>query len=298
MAQFKSTSIVGNLAVTGSIVASEIIKNDGTADQLLRADGGVQSLSDLTDAIGSNTEAIGNLKGTGAAGSTGDVSTLTVVNALSRANEAWNLANGKIGSSELNDYATKDYVDGVKEELIGDEETDETIKYAINLAGEAKTAAGNITNGATNTTLKGIEDVLANKLEGTTVENKILIGGTDTKSVASSGITIQSSGDLANSNTQMATTNVVSTAIGAVLGTNTDASSANTVHGVKNALSEHIESINNQISSAGDAEKDSIVSRAEDGQINSEKFAITNGTSVVATYQYNSSTDCIELVWA
>jgi hypothetical protein len=33
-------------------------------------------------------------------------------------------------------------------------------------------------------------------------------------------------------------------------------------------------------------------------QMNSEKFAITSGSTVKATYQYNSTDDCVELVWA
>jgi hypothetical protein len=41
MAQLKSTHILGNLAVDGNIVASNIIKNDGTNEQLLLAGGEV-----------------------------------------------------------------------------------------------------------------------------------------------------------------------------------------------------------------------------------------------------------------
>lgn len=47
MAQLKSTNITGNLAVTGNILASKIIKLGGTADQILLANGEVATLSNL-----------------------------------------------------------------------------------------------------------------------------------------------------------------------------------------------------------------------------------------------------------
>ena len=63
MAQLKSTAITGNLAVTGTVIANEIKKIDGTDAQLLRADGGVIEIdkfqpasTDLTaiSSLGSN----------------------------------------------------------------------------------------------------------------------------------------------------------------------------------------------------------------------------------------------------
>ena len=51
------------------------------------------------------------------------------------------------------------------------------------------------------------------------------------------------------------------------------------------------------VKSAGNEAENTIVSRAATGQINSEKLAITSSGTVKATWKYNSSTDCIELVW-
>jgi hypothetical protein len=57
MAQLKSTSITGNLAVTGSevvsgdITASKFIKNNGIADEILIADGTVQNLNSFAHNI-------------------------------------------------------------------------------------------------------------------------------------------------------------------------------------------------------------------------------------------------------
>ena len=47
MAQLKSTSMTGNLSVTGNVLASKIIKLGGTADQVLCADGSTTTLSNL-----------------------------------------------------------------------------------------------------------------------------------------------------------------------------------------------------------------------------------------------------------
>ena len=51
MAQLKSTSVTGNLSVTGNTIASQFIKNDGTADQWLRADGSVISKLTLNENV-------------------------------------------------------------------------------------------------------------------------------------------------------------------------------------------------------------------------------------------------------
>ena len=47
MAQLKSTNITGNLAATGSVLASQIIKLGGTADQILMANGSVIDKSSI-----------------------------------------------------------------------------------------------------------------------------------------------------------------------------------------------------------------------------------------------------------
>lgn len=51
MAQLKSTSVTGNLSVTGNVVASQIIKLDGTNKHLLAADGSVYNLDNFTSGI-------------------------------------------------------------------------------------------------------------------------------------------------------------------------------------------------------------------------------------------------------
>lgn len=89
MAQLKSTSVVGNLAVTGNVVASQIIKNNSSDDKILLGGGGEKSITDFTDAIGNaNTAA---------------------VNAQNRADAAYTLAESKttMGAVEAKNYATK-----------------------------------------------------------------------------------------------------------------------------------------------------------------------------------------------
>lgn len=51
MAQLKSTSVTGNLSVTGNAVASQFIKSNGTEHQILMANGTVQDLNNFTHNI-------------------------------------------------------------------------------------------------------------------------------------------------------------------------------------------------------------------------------------------------------
>jgi hypothetical protein len=54
MAQLKSTNITGNLAVTGNILASKIIKLGGTTHELLLADGSIASISTTAQTVAPN----------------------------------------------------------------------------------------------------------------------------------------------------------------------------------------------------------------------------------------------------
>lgn len=51
MAQLKSTSVTGNLSVTGNVVASQIIKLNGGANQILLANGETDNLTTIKDNI-------------------------------------------------------------------------------------------------------------------------------------------------------------------------------------------------------------------------------------------------------
>lgn len=52
-------------------------------------------------------------------------------------------------------------------------------------------------------------------------------------------------------------------------------------------------------SASGNRTAEKVVIAAADGQIDSMKYAITNDSGTVkASWQYNASTDCVELVWA
>lgn len=54
MAQLKSTSVTGNLSVTGNILASKIIKLDGTTHEVLLADGTVAKVSTTAQTVAPN----------------------------------------------------------------------------------------------------------------------------------------------------------------------------------------------------------------------------------------------------
>lgn len=53
-----------------------------------------------------------------------------------------------------------------------------------------------------------------------------------------------------------------------------------------------------QVSSAGNAVTNKIVSRHANGSIQTEKIAISSGTTTKATMQYNSTDDCIEFIFS
>ena len=149
MAQLKSTNVTGNLSVTGNIIASQIIKLDGTQDQLLKADGDVQSLKAITDSISNNTTAITNLKGEKSGGGlpdTSNASTITVANALKRANEAYALADTKATIDDVKDqnYATKNELASTKTAILGAENYGQTVKTAYEKAAAANTAVSNL----------------------------------------------------------------------------------------------------------------------------------------------------------
>ena len=60
MAQLKSTSVMGNLAVTGNVVASNFIKSNGLTNQFLMADGHVESAQEFKqDFILDNKDILG-----------------------------------------------------------------------------------------------------------------------------------------------------------------------------------------------------------------------------------------------
>ena len=54
----------------------------------------------------------------------------------------------------------------------------------------------------------------------------------------------------------------------------------------------------NQHSTAGNRNADTIVQAAANGQINSEKYAITSGTTVKATMQYDTTAKAVKFVFA
>ena len=51
-------------------------------------------------------------------------------------------------------------------------------------------------------------------------------------------------------------------------------------------------------SSAGNAEANKVVTRNDAGSIQTEKLAVSSGTTTKATMQYNSTEDCIEFIFA
>ena len=51
MAQLKSTSITGNLAVTNSVVATKFIKLGGTDSEFLMADGSAKTLPNASKTV-------------------------------------------------------------------------------------------------------------------------------------------------------------------------------------------------------------------------------------------------------
>ena len=172
MAQLKSTSVTGNLSATGNIIASQIIKNGGTEDQLLKANGETQSLKAITDDISDNTTAITTLKGEKSGGGlpeTSNDSTITVANALKRANDAYDLADTKTTMSavESKGYATKNEAQGYANAVLGDDKdtnADKTVYGAFAAAAAAHAAADSANTNANNRVPTSGDTTIAGKL--------------------------------------------------------------------------------------------------------------------------------------
>ena len=75
MAQLKSTNVLGNLSVTGNILASKFIKLGGTANQILMADGSTLDKSNVGSGTVTSVTVTGNngLTGTGTITSSGTI---------------------------------------------------------------------------------------------------------------------------------------------------------------------------------------------------------------------------------
>ena len=178
--------------------------------------------------------------------------------------------NKTLITKKLVDSAIKD----AKDALIGtgSSDTTDTIKKAQTTADGAVASINTITNGSTINTFGGVESALAEKISGSATDGQIVIGAGN-KSIETSGKTITTS--VTNTDDTIPTSGAVYDAI--------DAASA---------------TITGNYSTKGNANAGTVVTRSANGQINSEKFAITSGENIKATYQYNSATDCIELVWS
>ena len=94
MAQLKSTNIVGNLSVTGNILASKIIKLGGTSDDILMGDGSTTSKQGLIDSLEASME--GNSWRPIKYGSTTVSDTSTTLEFAAGSNIGLTFTNGKL----------------------------------------------------------------------------------------------------------------------------------------------------------------------------------------------------------
>lgn len=204
MAQLKSTSVTGNLSVTGNVVASQIIKNDGTNDQILLAGGNVKPISDFTTAI-SNAQTTANT-------ATSDIATMKENATLTTFKDI----EAKIASLTTTDidgidaYATDAELLQAKIDLLGAENYSGTIQGAYVAAAGAQAAAETAQTAANTAQTKADEayDLADTKTTMDAVKKENYATKTEALGYAT-----------------------------AVLGSSTDGASKNTVYGAKAAAS-------------------------------------------------------------
>ena len=209
MAQLKSTAVMGNLSVTGNMIASKIIKHGGTASQILLANGDVMSAPSA--GLGTVTSvAVSNGGGLSVSGSPITTSGTITISHADTSSAADLTANGRTNVTGLT-FDGYGHVTG----------------YTVGTESVSSAKNGKLTIAADGTGLS--------------------VGSTNT-------FTANQSGD-----------SLITITLGS--------------------------------DAAGNRAKGAVVISNEVGEINSEKYTITSGSVTKATWQYNSSTDCIELVW-
>lgn len=139
MAQLKSTSVTGNLSVTGNTIASKFIKSGGSKNELLLANGETTSLNTIN---------------------------ANILTAQSTAEEAHILASEKttMAQVEAKDYATKTQLASTKTEILGDQNYNGTVKGAYEAAESANTNANSKVPKNGDTTITG--NLTANQFIG------------------------------------------------------------------------------------------------------------------------------------
>ena len=336
MAQLKSTSVVGNLAVTGNVVASQIIKNNGTEDEFLMADGSTKTLDDIglsgeyipLSGTKTNHPVYGDI----------DASTATITAALF-SGPATQLKTGRTLKVSLDSTSASTAFDGTAN--ITDIGVSGTLAVANGGTGQttAVNAANSLLNAlSTGTSTPRDDDYYISQYVGggtttTTYHRRpvsklydYITGKADNRYVKLSG-TSGIYGDL-TSNAQITAAQFNGPLVGNVTGnadtatklkttitingTNFDGSTAitTTQWGTTRSITigDTTKSVNGSTDYNWTLEEIGAVNvdgddmygdlRMGTNGLYTKFLTITNGTNNKATYLYNADTDCIELQWS
>lgn len=343
MAQLKSTNITGNLAVTGSVLASKIIKLGGSGDEILCADGTTTTLSGL--GAGTVTSVgISNGGGLSVSGSpitssgtitishadTSSASSMTTggrtyINSITLDGYGHITAIGT-GTETVTSYSLPLAANGTRGGIqIGYNSTENN--RAVSLSSEKayialpdrlkdfKATAENSPSTSGWYFFNDTSNASAKTAFGNNAQAATWVSAYSNSWAAQLGISYYSDGiamrrknnstswsDWVPIATQEWVEDYAATTSDVKNGKLTMSTSGTGISGsdtfTANQSSNTTFTVTLDSSSAGNRAANKVVLASAAGQINSTKYAITSGATVKATWQYNSTTDCIELVWS
>ena len=205
MAQLKSTTVTGNLSVTGNALASQWIKLGGTSDDILLGNGATTSLQALKTDIGN--AAAGNSWRPVKYDATTLNDTTTTLEFVAGSNIGLTFSNGKLTIANNYSYSLPLAADGTRGGVqLGFSATGAKLPVQVS----SEKAYVELTATAI-TSVVTIPTIPSDNIVGTVVKDKIVLGNTGT-SVKNSGVEITTT--LGADDTTVPTSKAVAEAIG------------------------------------------------------------------------------------
>ena len=313
MAELKNTIVNGVLNVNGDMVASKIVRRGGTDNQILMADGSVSLLSDITTLINAGL----NLKGTlGTSGATINALPTASVNVLGDAykvvsDNAFVIPGTSNQKAKIGDLFVCYTTDNTNYNWMhipsGDDIEDtwrpiwlnntQVIGTALD-SGSLKFAAGDnitITHDSGTLTFKATDTTYGAE-KGITLTDKKFGHTNSITKVTTPGLYKIAYDDYGHiTSTESFTLPVVNdnTLTMGTSGTGISGSATFTANSNKDATF----TVTLNSNAEGNRTQGQVVIAKDTGLVAIDKLAISHNTSTKATWQYNNTDDCIELVW-
>lgn len=313
MAELKNTIVNGILNINGDMIASKIVRRGGTDNQILMADGSVSLLSNIMTIINAGL----NLKGTLGTNGTIDALPQAKVDILG---DAYKVITGELyyisGSSgpkakvgDLFVCYTPDNTNYIWMHIPSGDDIEDTWR-PINLEGTQILTNGNTTS--------ELNFIAGDNISITNSDGSLTFEATDTTYGAEKGITLSADKKFGHTNSISKVTteglykiaydeygHITSTASFSLpvvndntltmstSGTGLSGSATFTANSNKDATF----TVTLDSNAEGTRAQGQVVIAKDTGLVAIDKLAISYNTSTKATWQYNNTDDCIELVW-